>query len=80
MPCPAKSYGAVLGLRMLVGVAQAFVQGLGIYASLWYLRTEVAFRGGEFVSIDVNVISRSLLFLLQLCITPRPHFPAPSAD
>lgn len=40
------SYGAILATRILVGLAQAMVQGTGVYASLWYKRNEMATRGG----------------------------------
>ena len=42
----AETYGTVLATRILIGFAQSFVQGIGMYSSLWYTRTELAFRGG----------------------------------
>lgn len=42
----AQNYHTVLALRILIGSAQAFIQGLGLYTSLWYKRDEVATRGG----------------------------------
>lgn len=41
----AQTYGAVLATRILIGAAQAFVQGIGMYSSLWYTRRELAIRG-----------------------------------
>ncbi|KAF3923993.1 hypothetical protein ABW21_db0203285 [Orbilia brochopaga] len=46
----ARSYGAVLALRILIGTGQAFVQGIGMYQSLWYKRRELAFRGACYYS------------------------------
>jgi hypothetical protein len=43
----AKSSGAVLGIRILVGCFQAFIQGIGVYQSFWYKRDEVATRAGK---------------------------------
>jgi hypothetical protein len=43
----AKNYQTVLALRILIGAAQAFIQGLGLYTSVWYKRDEVATRGGK---------------------------------
>jgi len=42
----ARSYGAVLTIRILIGGCQSFVQSLSTYASLWYKRDEVATRAG----------------------------------
>lgn len=41
----AETYGALLATRILIGAAQAFVQGIGMYSSLWYTRRELAIRG-----------------------------------
>lgn len=38
----AHSYGAMLGLRILVGFSQAFIQGMTVYLSLWFRRDEIA--------------------------------------
>ncbi|OIW32824.1 MFS general substrate transporter [Coniochaeta ligniaria NRRL 30616] len=46
----AHTYGAVLGTRILIGAAQAFVQGIGMYSSLWYTRRELAIRGSLYYS------------------------------
>ena len=43
----ARNYQTVLALRILIGSAQAFIQGLGLYVSLWYKRDEAATRGGK---------------------------------
>jgi hypothetical protein len=42
----ARNYATVLALRILLGCAQAYVQFLTVYISLWYKRDEVAFRTG----------------------------------
>jgi MFS family permease len=42
----APNYQTVLALRILIGLAQALVQGIGLYSSLWYKRNELATRGG----------------------------------
>jgi hypothetical protein len=42
----ARSYGAVIVLRILIGGCQSFVQSLSTYISLWYKRDEVATRAG----------------------------------
>jgi MFS family permease len=44
----AKNYETVLALRILLGAAQAYVQFLTVYISLWYKRDEVAWRTGMF--------------------------------
>ncbi|KAJ9603715.1 hypothetical protein H2200_011901 [Cladophialophora chaetospira] len=41
----AQNYSTVLALRILLGSAQAFMQGLSLYSSLWYKRDEIATRG-----------------------------------
>jgi hypothetical protein len=43
----AQNYDTILALRILVGATQAFIQGLGLYISLWYKRDEIATRSGE---------------------------------
>ncbi|KAL1962679.1 hypothetical protein VTN77DRAFT_9313 [Rasamsonia byssochlamydoides] len=47
----AKSYATVVGLRVLVGTAEAFVNAAPLYLSLWYKRDELAFRGAVFFSM-----------------------------
>jgi hypothetical protein len=44
----AKSYGAVVALRILIGSFQCFVQSIGLYITYWYQRNEVATRGGKY--------------------------------
>ncbi|KAK5381971.1 hypothetical protein LTR20_007951 [Exophiala xenobiotica] len=46
----ARNYATVLALRIMLGCAQAYVQFLTVYISLWYKRDEVAFRTGIFFS------------------------------
>jgi hypothetical protein len=46
----AQNYATILALRILVGASQAFIQGLGLYVSLWYKRDELATRGGEYLA------------------------------
>ena len=41
----AHTYGTAIAMRILIGAAQAFIQGLGLYTSMWYKRDEVATRG-----------------------------------
>ena len=43
-----KSYGALLALRILLGVGQGFLQLAPVYLSLWYRRDEVATRAAMF--------------------------------
>jgi len=47
----AQGYATALSMRILIGSSQAFIQGLGLYSSMWYKRDEVATRGGEFSNI-----------------------------
>lgn len=42
----AHAYGSVLGLRLLLGLGEAFVQVGLLYFSMWYKRDEVATRAG----------------------------------
>ncbi|OAA60323.1 Major facilitator superfamily domain, general substrate transporter [Niveomyces insectorum RCEF 264] len=46
----AKNAGGVLALRIIFGFASAFLQGLGLYTSMWYKRNELATRTGIFYS------------------------------
>ena len=46
----ASSYVSVLVLRILIGIAQAFVQGIPLYMNLWYTRREVTFRAALYFS------------------------------
>ena len=43
----AKNYATVLGIRILIGFSQAFIQGLTVYTPLWFKRDEVASIAGE---------------------------------
>jgi MFS family permease len=43
----AKNYGSVMGLRVLIGIGEAFVQVGLMYFSFWYKRDEVASRAGK---------------------------------
>lgn len=40
----AKNYSTVMGLRVLIGIGEAFIQGGGLYLSAWYGRHELATR------------------------------------
>ncbi|KAK5693821.1 hypothetical protein LTR17_024998 [Elasticomyces elasticus] len=40
----AKNYATVLSLRVLIGLAQAVIQGQSVYTSTWYKRDELASR------------------------------------
>jgi MFS family permease len=42
----AQNYQTLLALRILVGFAQAFIQGVSVYTSLWFKRDEIATVGG----------------------------------
>ena len=42
----ARGYGTIISMRVLIGAVQAFIQGLGLYVTIWYRRDEVATRGG----------------------------------
>ncbi|KAK5266611.1 hypothetical protein LTR99_007221 [Exophiala xenobiotica] len=46
----ANTYGTLMGLRFLVGVAEAFLEGGVFYLSFWYTYTELATRGAIFYS------------------------------
>lgn len=43
-----KNYGTVIGLRILNGIGESFVQVGLLYFSFWYKRDEVASRSGPF--------------------------------
>lgn len=61
-----KGYETALAMRILLGATQAFIQGLGLYASMWYKRDEVATRGGESHGkhADSTDIEPSLIYFL----------------
>ena len=42
----SKHYATVIGLRVLIGMGEAFVQVGLLYFSFWYKRDEVATRAG----------------------------------
>ncbi len=67
----AQNYAAVLALRILLGAAQAFIQGLGLYTSIWYKRDEVATRGGK----CSDLFQQYMLTQAKLHIIPLPLFP-----
>ena len=73
----SQNYQTLLALRILVGFAQAFIQGLSIYTSLWFKRNEIATVGGAFekclsVVLDTNNPQRptilQLLFPVLLAV------------
>lgn len=43
----SRNYATMLSLRILLGCAQAYVQFIQVYMTLWYKREEVAFRTGK---------------------------------
>jgi hypothetical protein len=43
-----KTVGTLMGLRFLIGSAEAFVHGTLIYLSFWYRYSELATRGALF--------------------------------
>jgi hypothetical protein len=43
----AQGYAAVMATRILIGCFQAFIQGIGLYISVWYKRHEMATRSGN---------------------------------
>jgi hypothetical protein len=57
----AQNYQTILALRILIGAAQAFIQGLGLYVTLWYKRDEVATRGGKSSDKPFYLLSNILL-------------------
>lgn len=44
----SKNYATVIGLRVLIGMGEAFVQVGLLYFSFWYKRDEVATRAGMY--------------------------------
>ncbi|KIX04968.1 uncharacterized protein Z518_05840 [Rhinocladiella mackenziei CBS 650.93] len=46
----AHGYATVLSMRVLLGAVQAFIQGLGLYVTMWYKRDEVATRAAIYYS------------------------------
>lgn len=43
----AKSYAPVIVLRLLIGLAEAFINNAYLYISLWYKPDELSLRTGE---------------------------------
>lgn len=50
--CTARSYGAVVGLRVGVGVGEAILQAGPLYLSYWYKREQLATRGAIFFGMS----------------------------
>lgn len=50
--CIARSYGAVVGLRVGVGVGEAILQAGPFYLSYWYKREQLATRGSIFFGMS----------------------------
>lgn len=75
----AKTYATVVVMRVFIGAAQAFVQNSGVYNSLWYLRREVAFRGGEYPVFPSLGGSQRDSSCSQLSSSPPPPSQARSA-
>lgn len=48
----ANNYSTVVGLRILIGAGEAFIQAAPLYLSLWYKRDELAMRGAIFFSMS----------------------------
>jgi MFS family permease len=46
--CIAKNYETVLGLRLGLGLGEAFFQAAPVYLTLWYKRNEFGLRGAIF--------------------------------
>lgn len=49
--CTAKNWQTIVGLRVLIGAAEAFLQAGPLYLALWYKREELAARGAVFFSM-----------------------------
>lgn len=65
----AKSYGAVLCLRILIGCFQCWVQAIGLYTPYWYQRNEVATRAGKSDICLIDLIGGIALFSRRLIYT-----------
>lgn len=61
------NYQTILAIRVLIGAAQAFIQGLGIYIGLWYKRDEYATRAGQ---LAPKVIFHWISFIRYHCLPP----------
>lgn len=66
----ARNYQTILALRILIGAAQAFMQGLGLYVTLWYKRDEVATRGGKPPDQPFYPLSNMVLQLYIILLLP----------
>jgi MFS family permease len=53
----AHNYATVMGLRVLVGIGEAFIQGGGLYLSVWYSRHELGTRAGMYLSLHHIALS-----------------------
>jgi hypothetical protein len=60
----AKGYASVMGLRVLVGVGEAFTQTGLLCFTLWYRREEMATRGGASKTRFFHLIP--FLYTIQL--------------
>jgi MFS family permease len=47
-----KTYQQAIGLRVLIGAAEGFVQAAPFYMSIWYKQYELGFRGGVVFSVS----------------------------
>jgi MFS family permease len=47
-----KNWMTLMVLRLLVGIAEAFIQGAMLYLSFWYTYSELALRGAIFQSVS----------------------------
>ncbi|KAJ9629151.1 hypothetical protein H2204_008940 [Knufia peltigerae] len=54
------NYATPLALRILIGSAQAFMQGVGLYVTQWYKRDEIATRSGSFSGLIAYGIQKNL--------------------
>jgi hypothetical protein len=62
----AQNYATVLSMRILLGATQAFIQGLGLYVTIWYRRDEVATRSGKSYYIWPASASDSYVRIIKL--------------
>lgn len=75
----AKNYAAVMGLRVLIGAGEAFVQVGLLYFSFWYKRDEVATRAGMQHLRNPNFAPLVLIFPQLFTIPHRPFLVASAA-
>ncbi|KAK0614839.1 putative pantothenate transporter [Bombardia bombarda] len=50
--CEAQNWQTIAGLRVVVGLFEAFIQGAPLYLTLWYKQHELATRGAIFASMQ----------------------------